>query len=102
MHYVGIKDFVIFRNPKIHHMRSILILSLFLVCQFISAQTISFNFEIDSLNSWNQFNDNRWGIDSITPISGLKSLHHIYDGSESGFDAIDHQHNILHFDSTAT
>lgn len=83
-------------------MRKISVLALFFLCQLVTAQIINFDFETDTLSSWQKSTDGRWGIDSISPISGSKSLRHVFDNPLGGFDAIAHQHNILRFDSTKT
>ena len=49
---------------------------------------VSDNFESGNLNMWMQSLTGRWGIDSVTPLSGKYSLWHSYDNPEAGSDQI--------------
>ncbi len=83
-------------------MRIFSFITILFFAQILSSQTLNFSFESDSLSGWQQGVSGRWGIDSLTPISGQKSMHHIYDSPEGSYDVIARQHDILYFDSTAT
>ena len=48
------------------------------------------NFEEGILTGWEENVSGRWSADNAGTISGCFSLHHTYDNSESGSDAISH------------
>ena len=48
----------------------------------------SFDFEAGALSTWVQEPSDRWELSSEAAISGSYSLHHAYDNSSSGVDAI--------------
>lgn len=83
-------------------MRNFLFITALFFIPVLSAQTLDFNFESGNLTGWQQNIEGRWGIDSLTPISGQKSLHHIFDNPEGSFDGISYHHEILCLDSTTT
>jgi len=68
-------------------MKNILFVFFLLVIN-VSEGQIFFDFELDDLINWSQFPENRWGMDSITPIDGNYSLHHSYDNQDSGRDRL--------------
>src|SRR5665648_1297856 len=52
----------------------------------VSAQ-VSFSFEEGSAEGWIFNEPDRWKADGDNALSGLFSLHHVYDNSESAVDA---------------
>ncbi|MGM0530668.1 MAG: lamin tail domain-containing protein [Bacteroidota bacterium] len=49
---------------------------------------VFFDFEMQDLDHWYQYPASRWGLDSIDPINGSYSLHHIFDNPEAGRDRL--------------
>ncbi len=49
---------------------------------------LSDNFETGLIGGWQQNISGRWGIDSLSPLSGKYSLWHSFDNSEAGTDCI--------------
>jgi len=64
-----------------------LLFSLVFIPYMVSGQ-VSDNFESGNLNMWMQNITGRWGIDSVSPLSGRYSLRHSFDNSEAGSDQI--------------
>ncbi|MFZ0283012.1 MAG: lamin tail domain-containing protein [Bacteroidales bacterium] len=60
------------------------------------------NFERGNCTGWIQNPEGRWNTDNINSISGLFSLHHTYDNSESGTDQIGLELQNLHPDEGIT
>jgi len=55
---------------------------------FVVSGQVSENFESGNLNMWIQSFNRRWGIDTLSPLSGKCSLWHSYDNPEAGSDQI--------------
>lgn len=66
----------------------------------VSSQTLTLDFETDSLNGWEPLNSGHWKADSQNPILGNYSLHHSYDDESSNFSTIAYRHEQLYFDSS--
>ena len=65
-----------------------IIVWLFSILPFISLGQVTIDFEDGTLTGWEQFPENRWGTDSLTPVSGNFSLYHSFDNHQSGEDRI--------------
>jgi len=66
-------------------------LFFFLSLFFLSLSGISqvvFDFEKGDLEGWTQAPAGNWAADTVKTITGLYSLHHVFDNSESGTDRI--------------
>jgi len=63
---------------------------LFLLRISMGFAQFSADFEEGFLPGWLENVSGRWSADSVGAISGRFSLHHVYDNSESGADAISH------------
>lgn len=61
---------------------------IFLLIGIPLASQQLYNFEDRDMEEWNQLPESRWGIDTISAISGEASLHHIFDNPSSGVDLI--------------
>jgi hypothetical protein len=60
----------------------------FLLAINVTEGQIFFDFELDDLENWSQFPENRWEIDSLSPVEGNYSLHHSYDNQDAGRDRL--------------
>ena len=63
------------------------ILGLCIVPALVSGQ-ITENFESGNLENWTQSADHHWEADTISPISGSFSLHHVFDSPDAGSDQV--------------
>ncbi len=63
------------------------ILGLCIVPVLVSGQ-ITENFESGNLENWTQSADHHWEADTISPISGSFSLHHVFDSPDAGSDQV--------------
>ena len=64
---------------------------LFILFWFIASQLygqLSWDFESNNLQGWEQSNEGRWEIGFQEAISGTYSLHHAFDNSISDHDQI--------------
>jgi hypothetical protein len=66
-----------------------------LLMPFTAFGQIVENFEAGNLNNWTQYPSDRWETDSVSPVSGLFSLHHSFDNSEAGADRVGLEINNL-------
>ncbi|NJK87672.1 MAG: lamin tail domain-containing protein [Bacteroidales bacterium] len=77
---------------------SILFLGFFTT---LSAQ-LTENFEEGHINRWEQFPDQHWNADEYNSLSGIYSLHHIFNDSTEGSSQISLCHNPLLFENSFT
>jgi hypothetical protein len=75
-------------------MKKVILLAL-LFPYTVSGQ-INENFESASVSGWVQGTEGRWKADTSGAISGLYSLHHVFDNPSSGSDCIGLAENDLH------
>jgi hypothetical protein len=68
-------------------MKKILFVFFTLMASYAGGQ-VFFDFESQDLDPWYQYPANRWGLDSIAPIEGSYSLHHIFDNQDAGRDRL--------------
>ncbi|MEF8845806.1 MAG: lamin tail domain-containing protein [Bacteroidales bacterium] len=68
-------------------MKKILFVFFTLMASYAGGQ-VFFDFESQDLDQWYQYPANRWGLDSIAPIEGSYSLHHIFDNQDAGRDRL--------------
>ena len=67
-------------------MKKVILLAMLM--PFTAFGQIVDNFESGNLNNWVQSTGDRWKADGITPLSGVFSLHHIFDNPDAGSDNI--------------
>jgi hypothetical protein len=67
-------------------MKKVILLAMLM--PYLAFGQIVENFECGNLNNWVQSSEGRWKADSITPLSGSFSLHHIFDNPNAGNDRI--------------
>jgi hypothetical protein len=77
-------------------MKKVIFLALFL--PYMANGQVIENFESASLSNWIQSTDGRWKADTTKCLSGIYSLHHVFDNSQSGTDCIGIPINNLHPD----
>lgn len=49
---------------------------------------VSYNFETGLLQDWMQSANNHWAADTVSPVSGSYTLHHVFDNNEAATDQI--------------
>jgi len=59
----------------------------FLIMSLKSFSQISYSFENGSAEGWSFSRESSWAADSYLPISGSRSLHHVYNNSSAATDA---------------
>ena len=77
-------------------MKKVILLAFFL--PYLANGQVIENFESASLSNWVQGAEGRWKADTTRSLSGMYSLHHVFDNSMSGSDCIGISINNLHPD----
>jgi hypothetical protein len=54
---------------------------------------LNFDFENGELNGWSQSTPGRWEVSTIQPLTGLYSLHHVFDNPSADNDQISYAFN---------
>jgi hypothetical protein len=67
-------------------MKKVILLAMFL--PYLANGQVIDNFESASLANWVQGTEGHWKADTTKSLSGMYSLHHVFDNSLSGFDCI--------------
>ncbi len=67
-------------------MKKVILLALFI--PFPAFGQIFENFESQSISNWVQSTEGRWKADATLSLSGLFSLHHVFDNPDAGIDQI--------------
>jgi hypothetical protein len=83
-------------------MRKLFFALLLLITVVAHSQELRFDFDDLDLTSWEQGSPNHWHVDTIHPIQGRGSLHHMFDTNESSMDAIAFPHTQVRLDSGVT
>lgn len=65
-------------------MKKVILLFWLMPCIVLSQ--VSVNFETSILSQWVQTVQGHWEADTVSPLSGRYSLHHIYDNPDAGSD----------------
>lgn len=81
-------------------MKKVILLAMFL--PYLANGQIIENFESASLANWVQGTEGHWKADTTKRLSGMYSLHHVFDNSLSGFDCIGIPIRNLHPDEGLT
>jgi hypothetical protein len=67
-------------------MKKVILLAMFL--PYLANGQVIENFESAFLANWVQSTEGRWKADTTKSLSGIYSMHHVFDNSASGFDCI--------------
>jgi len=81
-------------------MKKVILLAMFL--PYLANGQVIENFESASLTNWVQSTEGHWKADTTKSLSGMYSLHHVFDNSQSGFDCIGISIRNLHPDEGLT
>ncbi len=78
------------------------VILLFVFLPLLAKGQVFENFEAGNTGNWTQIPSGRWMADTLSPLSGKASLHHVFDNNEASSDLISLPLSNLHIDEGTT